>query len=250
MQERGMLKLQYQRGQYYYSILKNPVARVMKFDQFVTYYTEMPEGESILDYGAGDRPLEPLLRTKFKKYIAADYLPSNEAHTGQPDIPILDDGSVELPMESVDCVVMTEVLEHIYEPKKTLSVIHRILKPGGAIIGTVPFAVGEHEKPYDFHRYTSFCLHRMFDETGFRVVKIDYIGDGVGVAVSSFCNVFAIVTKVLNKLKLAPLAKVAGFVIGLPGMIYYFCVKMGLDPGRIQYYRKYPFGFTFYVIKR
>jgi len=245
-----LLELQYKRGRYYYSILNNPVARVMKFDQFSIYCSALPDGECILDYGAGDRPLEPLLRTKFNNYIAADYPPSNKAHTRRPDIQIHDDGTVDLAAESVDCVIMTEVLEHIYEPKRTLSEIHRILKPGGAIIGTVPFAIGEHEQPYDFHRYTSFCLHRMFEETGFQVVDVDYIGDGVGVAVSNFCKVFGIITKALYKLKLAPLAKVAGFIIGLPGIIYYVAVKAGIDPRRIKYYRNNPLGFTFYVIKK
>ena len=97
-------------------------------------------------------------------------------------LPFPDQG--ELHSESIDCVVLTEVLEHLYEPKIVLKEIHRILKPHGIIIGTVPFVVSEHEQPYDFYRYSYFCLEKMFRDASFDVIKLDYIGDNIGTAIA------------------------------------------------------------------
>ena len=224
------------------------MSRVMKFRRFVEFFEALPKGKLVLDYGAGDRPLEPMLKSRFENYIAADYEPANAAHARRPDIPIVDN-NIDVESGTVDCVVLTEVMEHLYEPKEVLSEIYRILKPGGALIGTVPFAIGEHEQPYDFHRYTSFALIRMFEDTGFTVNKLEYVGDSVGVAISAISRVFGIVTKLLHKLKLAPLANVVQLIFRLPELVYYAAVRVGADPGRIGYYRNYPFGFAFSVTK-
>ncbi len=220
----------------------------MTHKAFSFFFATLPPGDVVLDYGAGDRPLEPMLKEKFARYIAADYPPANAAHARRPDIEI-DDNRLELADASVDCVVLTEVMEHLYDPKAAFQEIHRVLKPGGALIGTVPFAIGEHEQPFDFHRYTSFCLRRMFEETGFEIVRLDYVGDLIGVASVAASRVFGIIPKALHKLKLAPLAWIAQLFTRLPEFIYYAMLRIGLDPGRIAYYRAYPLGFAFHVLK-
>jgi SAM-dependent methyltransferase len=50
--------------------------------------------------------------------------------------------------------------------------IYRVLKPGGHIILTVPFAWELHEEPYDFFRYTKHGLQQLFEQTGFAVDQI------------------------------------------------------------------------------
>jgi len=243
-----MLKLQKRGSQYFYSIFLNPVARVLKFKKFASYYSKLPSGNTVLDYGAGDKPLAPFLKTRFTTYIAADYAPSNAAHSLRPDVLITEEG-LDIESESVDCVVLTEVLEHIYEPKEALKEISRILKPGGAIIGTVPFAVGEHEEPYDFHRYTSFCLKRMFSDCDFEILELEYVGDTIGVLLSNFSRTLGFVSKILFRLKLGPVAKLYNAIIRIPEWIYFLALQIGLNPGRVKYFRANPFGFSFYVVK-
>lgn len=243
-----MLELQKSGERYYYSVLSNPVPRALKFQQFSRYVSAVAKGGTVLDYGAGDRPLEDYLLTRFDAYVAADYLPANAAHTRRPDIEINDEG-VDLPDESVECISCTEVLEHVYKPHEALAEMYRVLKPGGAVIGTVPFAIGEHETPYDFHRYTSFCLRKMFEDAGFEVVSLDYVGDTVGVAAVSLSRVLGIVTKAVNKLKLKPLIFVAQLAARTPELIYYLFLKLGLDPGKVGFYKSYPLGFGFHVVK-
>ena len=44
-----------------------------------------------------------------------------------------------LPTASADIVIITEVLEHIVNPRKVLAEIHRVLKPGGRLVLSVPW---------------------------------------------------------------------------------------------------------------
>ncbi len=243
-----MLELQQRAGRFYYGLFRHPVARVMKFEKFASYFSELPNGGTVLDYGSGDRPLEPMLAGKFDRYIAADYPATNAAHARRPDVVINTDG-LDLPDESVECVVLTEVLEHLYEPKLVLQEIHRLLKPGGTFIGTVPFAMNEHEQPYDFHRYTFFCLKTMFEKTGFEIRRIEYVGDNVGVAIATATRVVAIIPKTLHRLGFRRLATATHSILRVPEALYYGAVKIGLDPGRLPYYRDYPFGFSFCAAK-
>lgn len=243
-----MITLKQGRGGFAFSIFTNPVARVMKFRRFAAYFASLPKGECIIDYGSGDRPMEAMLKTKFDKYVAADYMPANMAHTKRPDIIITDD-SIDVKSDTADCVVLTEVMEHLYNPKAVLQEIYRVLKPGGTLIGTVPFALGEHEQPYDFHRYTSFCLRKMFEEAGLEIVHLDYVGDSIGVAVSSLTRTLGIIIKALHKVKLSPIAHLVNLIFRIPELIYYGLVRVGLNPGRIGYYKSYPLGFAFHVVK-
>ena len=43
-----------------------------------------------------------------------------------------------LPDNAFDCIILTETLQLIYENKKALATCYRILKPGGALLVTVP----------------------------------------------------------------------------------------------------------------
>lgn len=47
--------------------------------------------------------------------------------------------NIKLPNESVDIVIVTEVLEHLPDLEKHLAEIRRILKPGGIVISSVPY---------------------------------------------------------------------------------------------------------------
>ena len=56
--------------------------------------------------------------------------------------------------QSLDCVVVLEVLEHVKNPQKALSEIFRVLKPGGKIILSTPFIFHIHAEPHDYWRFT------------------------------------------------------------------------------------------------
>jgi ubiquinone/menaquinone biosynthesis C-methylase UbiE len=80
--------------------------------------------------------------------------------------------SLDFPDNHFDSVLCTQVLEHVFEHDKMMKEIYRVLKPGGHIILTVPFAWELHEEPYDFFRYTKHGLQQLFEQTGFAVDQI------------------------------------------------------------------------------
>jgi peptidoglycan/xylan/chitin deacetylase (PgdA/CDA1 family) len=56
----------------------------------------------------------------------------------------LEDGD-EIPSETFDCVICTQVLQYIYGLRGALSTLHRVLRPGGRLLLTVPAITPTHE---------------------------------------------------------------------------------------------------------
>lgn len=81
--------------------------------------------------------------------------------TLQGDAAVACDGAC-LPFrdQTLDCVVMDQVLEHALNPVAIVSEIHRCLKLGGIVYSGVPFHTPIHGFPFDFQRYTPLG-HRM-----------------------------------------------------------------------------------------
>jgi|SRR5262249_10737412 len=79
---------------------------------------------------------------------------------------------------SSDSVVLINVLEHCEDDESLLQTIHRILKPGGALllfVPALPFLYGTLDKHFGhFRRYTKSELNLRLQKTGFRVVSLRY----------------------------------------------------------------------------
>ncbi len=43
-----------------------------------------------------------------------------------------------IPSEAFDCAIITQTLQLIFEPRRALATLHRVLKPGGVLLATVP----------------------------------------------------------------------------------------------------------------
>lgn len=52
---------------------------------------------------------------------------------------IYDDGLINIIPDLVDCVISTEVLEHLFYPKKLIQQSHRVLKSGGFFLLSTPY---------------------------------------------------------------------------------------------------------------
>lgn len=137
-----------------------------------------PEEGTLVDAGAGAMPYAPVYRPLFAKAIAFDYPdslhpnPHLDFHGDITDIPLGD--------QVADVVLCSEVLEHVPEPAKALSELHRILKPGGHLILTTPMLEGIHEAPHDFYRYTCFGLRHLCEQAGFEETTITPRGERLG----------------------------------------------------------------------
>lgn len=121
----------------------------------------------VLDLGAGQSDFSALLE-RFPKRIAADFYPYQ-------GVTVICDLNRRLPFQegSVDVVILSNVLEHIYAPQTLMAECRRILKPGGLLLATVPFLIGVHQRPYDFYRYTDINLRRMLHDCGFAHIAVE-----------------------------------------------------------------------------
>jgi SAM-dependent methyltransferase len=75
-----------------------------------------------------------------------------------------------------EAIIMTEVMEHVQEPKNVLTEANRVLKNGGHLFFTVPFLWPLHEVPHDEFRYTPFSMERFFQDAGFTNIQIHATG--------------------------------------------------------------------------
>lgn len=84
------------------------------------------------------------------------------------------------PLESsrFDGVVCMNVLEHLYQPAAALSEARRVLRPGGNIVGAVPFLFNVHGSPDDYFRYTKSALTRLLSDAGFVEIEVRELGSG------------------------------------------------------------------------
>jgi SAM-dependent methyltransferase len=129
----------------------------------------------VLDVGCGEKPYRELLTqapSKATSYTGLD-LPGNPY--SEPDL-TWDGGTIPLPDQAVDSVMLTEVLEHTPDPQAVLKESARVLKTDGFLFLTVPFIWPIHCVPHDEFRYTPFALHRFLETAGFKDIEIKATG--------------------------------------------------------------------------
>ena len=146
---------------------------------YVTRFVEavaksLPNNTLILDAGAGECTYKRFFSHCQYKAIDLAVGESGWNYENLDYVGPLD----KMPIEDnlFDAVLCTEVFEHLEWPRESAKEICRVLKPGGKLYLTVPMAHNEHQIPYDFFRYTSFGLQSIFQNAGFREVKIKPFG--------------------------------------------------------------------------
>ncbi len=133
----------------------------------------------LLDFGCGLKPYRSLFDVD--EYIGVDYQAEGETYE-QSAVDVFYNGhTLPFPDGHFDSIFSSEVFEHIFNLPEILLELKRVLKPGGRILVTCPFAFGEHEAPSDFARYTSFAMNHMFTSNGFRIVEQRKTGGNIEV---------------------------------------------------------------------
>lgn len=130
----------------------------------------IPAGQRVVDIGCGQSQFRDLFSDHFPCGI--DFFP-------YPGAKVITDLNQPLPLRdgACDVAVLSNVLEHIFEPRSLLTETYRLLASGGHLLVVVPFFIKIHQPPYDFFRYTSFALDRMCHEAGFEDVRVEPIGN-------------------------------------------------------------------------
>ena len=159
-----------------------PASRLAAAWTIKFYEEEIPNRAHgvVADLGCGRVPLFGLYRGVAERVLCVDW---SESLHGNEHLDLAADLNQSIPLKSreVDCVILSDVLEHIAEPAKVMSEAHRILKPGGTVLLNTPFFYWIHEAPFDFGRYTEFGLKHLAVEAGFVVEEIYRLGGSLTV---------------------------------------------------------------------
>src|SRR5436190_1196786 len=160
----------------------NESARVMWIEKTLK---RIPEGLTILDAGAGELQFKKFC--DHLKYISQDFgqysgdgeigLQTGTWDNSKLDI-VSDILSIPLPDNSVDAIMCTEVLEHIPDPIGAIKEFSRLVKPGGYLLTTAPFASLTHFAPYHFASGLSkFFYEKHLPENGFIIEDLQLNGN-------------------------------------------------------------------------
>lgn len=125
----------------------------------------------VLDFGCGTQPYKSLF-DHCARYVPVDFTETKTRFYAEGQVLPFDGSRIPLPDASVDHVLFTEVLEHVFEPVALLAEVRRVLRPGGSVLITTPFVWEEHDAPFDYARYTRFGLRHLAEKTGFEVVSL------------------------------------------------------------------------------
>ena len=127
--------------------------------------TSLPPGQALLDAGAGELRNKPFC--EHLDYVSQDLcqyegdgnaqgLQTGKWDTSKIDL-VCDIVNIPKPDASFDVILCSEVFEHLPDVQKALDEFSRLLKPGGKLIITAPFASFVHFAPY--HDATGFSKY-------------------------------------------------------------------------------------------
>ena len=90
-----------------------------------------------------------------------------------------------VPSDSFDCMIITQTLQFIYDTRAAIRTMHRLLKPGGVLLTTIPgisqISRFDMDQWGEYWRFTTMSAKQLFAET---------FGES-GVSVKAYGNVFA-----------------------------------------------------------
>jgi SAM-dependent methyltransferase len=148
---------------------ETPLERDSVLDAVRRFADGLEPNARVLDIGAGDAPYRELFAGR--DYVTVDWANSPHEGASQTDIAASID---DLPLEdgSFDAVLSTQVLEHVQAPVDVLREAYRVLRAGGALLVTVPFVWEEHERPFDFQRFSSSGVVHVLASAGFVDISV------------------------------------------------------------------------------
>ena len=114
------------------------------------------KSSKVLEIGAGQLSYKRLFKdcdvtsTDLKMYQGVDE--------------IMDVRNLKYKDGSFDYVVCISVLEHVFDTKKAISEIRRVLKKGGVAVINTPFLYPLHDEPHDYFRFTEHAYRQMLSD--------------------------------------------------------------------------------------
>jgi SAM-dependent methyltransferase len=158
---------------------------------------------NVLDVGCGSKPYKMWMKQS-NSYVGLDNFPG-------PDVDIVVKEEEPWPIADAcfDTVLCTQVLEHVSDLRRILDEIHRILKPGGNLVITVPFIYNVHVvdnasgQSSDYRRFTMYEIRNLFSDR-YDIVELKSqggIGSTLGILVLNWIEISSSSYKLTSFLK-------------------------------------------------
>jgi hypothetical protein len=82
-----------------------------------------------------------------------------------------------IPDNTFDAIISTQVHEHLNNPFTATAEMYRILKPGGIFVFSAPHVSPFHLVPHDYYRYTHTGALHVVESAGFKVDILQKLGN-------------------------------------------------------------------------
>ena len=136
--------------------------------------------------------------------------------------------------EKYENICLMNVLEHIKNYKNVIKISYDTLKPGGKIIGTVPYLFKIHYSPNDYFRFTNQLLEEELHSFGFKDIEIKPLSCGL------FTNIYSQIFDFTKKIPFFNIFLITLFLI--LDCLFFFLNK--------NYKKNYPLGYFFTATKK
>ncbi len=154
---------------------------------FGSYVPYIPMNGKVLDVGCGNGGLLEIAASMGCKVFGVEPNPKSARICSEKGLHVYC-GTLEearFPGMFFDTIIMSQVLEHVPSPTRTLREVHRIMKPGGRLCVYCPsldsylrtlfkrYWHGWHI-PFHFYFYTHITLAKLVEDAGFKIGKVDF----------------------------------------------------------------------------
>lgn len=124
----------------------------------------------MLDFGCGTQPYRALFDVD--EYVGLDVESSGAAESTRPAVVLYDGRTIPFADAWFDAVLSSEVLDDIADVGGALDELNRVMKPGAALLVTVPFIWDDPCGSRDIARYTSHGVTQLLETRGFVVASV------------------------------------------------------------------------------
>lgn len=133
--------------------------------EIVSYLIPLHARGKALDVGAGTAKYKNTIMRHVSSYETLD------VHPGPAIDHVGDARKMGFAGSSFDTILCFQTLEHVDRPDQAVKEFFRILKPGGAVIATMPFIAPQHADPSDYWRYSVSGARTLFEYAGLSIVE-------------------------------------------------------------------------------